>query len=153
MVLSVTLTPLSERPSSPWSWASDCDKLPSETSVFSAEVWAIYQSILISLDAGRSPTLIISDSKSALATITSIIQIILTISSLSSKQKFHCPFPDKSEYASCEFPPTETYVVMKKLISLLKHLHGHKPNFKAPHTDLYALSLEKPNRKFNPIEI
>ncbi|XP_018364089.1 PREDICTED: RNA-directed DNA polymerase from mobile element jockey-like [Trachymyrmex cornetzi] len=45
-------------------------KLPSETSIFSAELWALYQAVLLARDCGSNKVVIFSDSKSALDAVS-----------------------------------------------------------------------------------
>jgi len=55
------------------------DKLPANTSIFSAEAWALYQSLIMVKNSDKRKAIIFSDSKNVLEAVTSYSTKSLTI--------------------------------------------------------------------------
>jgi len=123
-------------------------KLPLETSVFSAEAWAVYQALILVESSSYPEAAIFSDSKSVLDALSSfsfksssnyLIPLI--------RDKFHTTTDNGFTIRLAWIP---SHVDNEKVDSLAKQAasNGRKPKFKIPHTDLYSNSLRSMKTKF-----
>lgn len=124
-------------------------KLSSYTSVFTAEAWAIYYSLLITLNENLERVTIISDSKSVLNALSgynnqSNNYIICYIRALVEEAKF------RNTMVFFIWIPSHRGIRGNETVDLLAKRairEGSDPNFKVPYSDLFYLfylSREKP---------
>jgi len=116
-------------------------KLPANTSIFTAEAWAVYQSLIMVESSGERKAVIFSDSKSVLEALTScsakshsnyIIPLI--------KSKFHSL--TKSGFSiRTVWVPSHIGIDGNEMADAAAGraaLHGRKPKFRIPFTDFYS---------------
>jgi len=117
-------------------------KLPS--SVFTAEAWAIYQSLILIESADQSNSVIFSDSRSVLDALSfssgkSCTNFLIPIRN-TIRNKFHIMnesgFSIKFVWIPFYIPGNERVDAFAKLATL----QGHKPKFKTLYTDFYSSS-------------
>lgn len=116
-------------------------KLPPETSIFSAEAWAILQALIFIKDSNSNSVVIFSDSKSVLDTILS--------HNLSHDNYIILRIREKLHELSAQISITLVWVPAHKGISgnervdsLAKQAasHGSQPKFRTPYPDLFCIS-------------
>jgi len=116
-------------------------KLPASTSIFSAEAWALYQSLIMVESSGKPKAVIFSDSRSVLDAVSSF--------SMKSCDNYLIPLL-RSKFHSLTasgfsiqlvWIPSHTGITGNEMAdSAAKRaaINGRKPKFKIPHTDLYS---------------
>jgi len=125
-------------------------RLPAETSVFTAEVWAIYLAVNTIIGLKRDKAVIFTDSKSVLEAIAS---------SLTQNKNYLIHYIRKY-WLNCIYSGIKLYIFWipshkgirgnEIADSLAKKatLQGYKPNFKVPFSDLFAEVKESLNNQF-----
>jgi len=126
-------------------------KLPPETSVFTAEAWAILQAVNASLDFNCSKSVIFSDSKSVLEALSSpmppnknyIIHIIKKrlVDAIKDNKIIHLFWIP----AHSGIPGNESVDALARRAAL----SGFKPRFKIPFTDLFLEFKESLRKQFS----
>jgi len=114
-------------------------KLPADTSIFSAEAWALYQSLIMIESAENRKAVIFSDAKSVLDAVSSsgkkydnyLIPLI--------KLKYHLLSAAGFSIQFVWIPSHVGIVGNESADAVAKRAarNGHKPKFKIPHTDLF----------------
>jgi len=116
-------------------------KLPAYTSIFSAEAWALYQSLIMVESSGNSKAVIFSDSRSVLDALVSfsmkscnnyLIPLI--------RSKFHS-LSVSGFHIQLVWIPSHTGIEGNETVDLAAKraaINGRKPKFKIPHTDFYS---------------
>ncbi|XP_018404625.1 PREDICTED: RNA-directed DNA polymerase from mobile element jockey-like [Cyphomyrmex costatus] len=126
-------------------------KLPAETSIFSAELWAIYQAVVLALDADHSRITVFSDSKSAIEAICDdkhyqrnyiIYRVKQTILRAAKVQISVTLFWVPSHKG---IPGNETADSIAKNAAT----NGVSANFKISHEDFFSEAREVAKHRFN----
>jgi len=118
-------------------------KLPLDTSIFSAEAWAIYQALILVESSQHKKATIFSDSKSVLEALSSCHQksnINYLISSCRSK--YHS-LSQANYVIELAWIPSHVGISGNERVDLFAKqaaINGRKPKFKVPHTDYFASS-------------
>jgi len=126
-------------------------KLPPETSIFSAEAWAVYQALILVESSSYSEAAIFSDSRSVLDALSSF-----SLKSSSNylipliRDKFHT-MTDNGFIIRLVWIPSHVGIPgNERADSLAKQatINDRKPKFKVPHSDLYSISTRSLKTKF-----
>jgi len=126
-------------------------KLPANTSIFTAEAWALYQSLMLVESSDERRAVIFSDSRSVLEALTSystkscsnyLIPLI--------KSKYHYLAESGFTIQIVWIPSHVGIVGNEKADAAAKRaaIHGRKPKFKVPHTDYYFLARHDMENRF-----
>jgi len=125
-------------------------RLPMETSIFTAEAWAIYLAINTIIDLKCDKAVVFSDSKSVLEAIASPL----------TQNKNYLIHYIRKYWRKCIQSGTELHIFwvpshkgirgneMADSLAKKAILHGYKPNFKIPYPDLYAEVKESLDKIF-----
>jgi len=125
-------------------------KLPAETSIFSAEAWAIYQALILLESISHTAAAVFSDSRSVLDALSSfsfkpcanyLIPLI--------RYKYHALI-DRGISINFAWVPSHRDVLGNERVdSFAKQaaLNGRKPKFRIPHTDLYSSCIRSMKTK------
>jgi len=126
-------------------------KLPSDSTVFSAEAWAIYQALILIDSSSSSSAAVFSDSKSVLDALSSfslksgsnyLIPLI--------RNKFHSMTASGISIHLAWIPSHKGIPGNERADTLAKQAasNGRKPKFKIPFTDFFPQSLQLMKTKF-----
>jgi len=126
-------------------------KLPPESSVYSAEAWAIYQALILIESVRHKVAAIFSDSRSVLDALTSLSfkpcanYLIPLI-----HDKFHSLSDQGFSICLAWIPSHISIIGNEKADSLARQAasNGRKPKFKIPYTDFYSDSTRLMKTKF-----
>jgi len=127
-------------------------KLPSDTTVFSAEVWAIYQALILIDSSSSLSAAIFSDSRSVLDALSS-----LSLKSGSNylipliRDKFHSMTTSSISIRLAWIPSHRDIPGNESADSLAKQAasNGRKPKFKIPFTDFLPRASQHLKTKFS----
>ncbi|KYN50582.1 Gag-Pol polyprotein [Trachymyrmex cornetzi] len=125
-------------------------KLPPETSIFSAELWAIYQAILAIFDLNFPKSVIFSDSRSALDALqnSSKVQRNYIVYQI---RKAYLDIIDKGNEVTLFWVPAHSGIPGNELADQeanLAAIEGYKPDFKVPYEDLLVESRARADKQF-----
>ncbi|XP_018359988.1 PREDICTED: uncharacterized protein LOC108759173 [Trachymyrmex cornetzi] len=125
-------------------------KLPAQTSIFSAELWAIYQATLLARDCGHNNTTIFSDSKNALDAISNNKYFQRNYIIYYIKQSILNASKEGTNIALFWIPSHSGITGNETIDSIAKDaaINGTIPEFRIPHEDLFYESNNKASAQF-----
>ncbi|XP_070525178.1 uncharacterized protein [Cardiocondyla obscurior] len=126
-------------------------KLPSETSIFTAEAWAIYQALIVIIQFNISKSIIFSDSKSVLDALNSKHIIHKNYLILLIRDKIASIIHSSANIKLMWIPAHVDISGNEQADCLAKEasVSGFKPTFHLPFQDLYAESRRAIKLKFD----
>jgi len=126
-------------------------KLPSETSIFSAEAWATLQAINASLDFNCSKAAIFTDSKSVLEALSSTLPPSRNYLIYRIKKRLLDAFKGNKEIILFWLPAHRSIPGNERADELAKKAarSGSKPWFKVPYMDIFSEFRESLGKQFS----